>query len=116
MGAAAILAVGCCFSLAAAGSDLVRRSVESATSGSGDAVRNRVSSAVAIAILAVALVLLVFFVTSYVLIRSARRFRMAAERKRPAPTPSEDVWKQHKLPENWDEERDVDEDGSAPVG
>ncbi len=49
------------------------------------------------------LVLLVLF-GSYALIRAARRYRTLAGRKRPAPTPSDDVWAMNKLRNHDDEE------------
>ncbi len=42
------------------------------------------------------LVLLVLF-GSYALIRAARRYRAIADRKRPPPTPADDVWAINKL-------------------
>lgn len=48
------------------------------------------------------LVLLVLF-GSYTLIRAARRYRALADRKRPPPTPSEDVWAMNKLRNHDDE-------------
>lgn len=42
------------------------------------------------------LVLLVLF-GSYVLLRAARRYRALADRKRPPPTPADDVWAMNKL-------------------
>lgn len=49
------------------------------------------------------LVLLVLF-GSYTLIRAVRRYRAHADRKRPPPTPSEDVWAMNKLRNHDDEE------------
>lgn len=49
------------------------------------------------------LVLLVLF-GSYALIRAARRYRALADRKRPPPTPSDDVWAMNKLRNHDDEE------------
>lgn len=48
------------------------------------------------------LVLLVLF-GSYALIRAARRYHAIADRKRPPPTPADDVWAMNKL-RNRDEE------------
>ena len=49
------------------------------------------------------LVLLVLF-GSYALIRAARRYRALADRKRPPPTPADDVWATNKLRNRDDEE------------
>lgn len=104
-----------CFVIAVAGGE----SVASGSGGAGtvpsEAARTKVAAAIAIAVLAGALVLLVFLVASYALIRSARRFRQAAGRDRPSPTLSDDVWAQHKLPEDWDTEDDDDRDDGSPV-
>ncbi len=48
-------------------------------------------------LLGVALVILVFFVASYVFVRASRRYRMSLERRTAAPTDSRDVWSTHKL-------------------
>jgi len=48
------------------------------------------------------LVLLVLF-GSHALIRAARRYRALAERKRPPPTPADDVWAMNKLRNRDDE-------------
>jgi len=49
------------------------------------------------------LVLLVLF-GSYALIRVARRYRALADRKRPPPTPADDVWAMNKLRHRDEEE------------
>ena len=49
------------------------------------------------------LVLLVLF-GSHALIRAARRYRALADRKRPPPTPADDVWAMNKLRNRDDEE------------
>ena len=49
------------------------------------------------------LVLLVLF-GSYALIRAVRRYRALADRKRPPPTPADDVWAMNKLRHRDEEE------------
>ena len=49
------------------------------------------------------LVLLVLF-GSYAIIRAARHYRAFADRKRPPPTPADDVWAMNKLRHREDEE------------
>ena len=49
------------------------------------------------------LVLLVLF-GSHALIRAARRYRALADRKRPPPTPADDVWAMNKLRNRDDDE------------
>lgn len=72
----------------------------------------RLMSAVALAVLAGLLVLIVFLVASLAIIRSVRGAREGANRRRAAPTPSDDVWTKHKLPDVWDED---DDDERQPV-
>ena len=56
-------------------------------------------------ILVVGLVLvLLFFFGSYAIVRAARRYRDLVGRKRPPPTPSDDVWTMHKLQDRPDDE------------
>ena len=86
-----------------------------ATTVPGNPAAAKLASAIALAVLAGMIVLLVFLVASYALIRSARRFRQAAEKNPPAPTPSDDLWLQHKLPEDWEDEDDDGEDDEMPV-
>lgn len=45
------------------------------------------------------LLLLVFLVATYLLVRVGRRIRDNAGRKRPPPTDATDVWSMHKAPE-----------------
>lgn len=66
---------------------------------------------------ALALVLLVGFVlamlfllSTYVLVRSMRRQRAAASRRRRAPTPTDDVWSMSRLPDDADtDDEDLEE-------
>jgi hypothetical protein len=46
---------------------------------------------------------LLFFFGSYALVRAARRYRELADRKRPPPTPADDVWTMNKLRNQGDE-------------
>ncbi len=59
---------------------------------------------------------LIFAVSTFAFLRWSRRFRAWMNRKPSAPTPSDDVWAMHKLPEGaLDEWRDVEpEDGPGP--
>lgn len=50
------------------------------------------------------LLVLLFLGGSFIIVRSARRFRESVLRKKPAPTESDDVWAMHKLRETEREE------------
>ncbi len=58
--------------------------------------------ALALVLLVVFVVVLVFLIGGWIIVRSARRRQALTTRKRAAPTPSEDVWAMHKLPEDDD--------------
>lgn len=58
------------------------------------------------------ILVLLFFLGSFVLARSARRYRQFCERRRAVPTSSEDVWSMHKLPDDWDSEPDPNDQQS----
>lgn len=49
-------------------------------------------------------IVLVFSVGGYVLLRVARRHRAAIERKRPPPSDTRDLWTMHKLPAEVEDE------------
>ena len=49
------------------------------------------------------LLVLIFLVASFVMVRAGRRYRSASARKRASPTAMEDVWAMHKLPPDFDE-------------
>lgn len=44
--------------------------------------------------------LLIFFIAAWVIIRFSLRYRAYIFREKPPPTPSEDVWRMHRLPED----------------
>jgi hypothetical protein len=52
-----------------------------------------------------AVLLFVFLVGSFAIHRFSRRYRAYLLRKPASPTASEDVWRMHRLPEEWDEEK-----------
>ncbi len=52
------------------------------------------------------LLILVFLLGTYVLVRSSRRFLDSTRRERAAPTPTPDIWSMHKAPEFPEEEGD----------
>jgi hypothetical protein len=45
------------------------------------------------------ILVLVFLVASLAILRASRRFRALQEHRRAQPTPTDDVWAMHKLPE-----------------
>ncbi len=57
-----------------------------------------VGPALALLLLAGVLLTLVFLCMSFIIVRTARRLRRAALRRRARPTQVEDVWAMHKLP------------------
>ena len=67
-----------------------------------DADPAKVAPALALVLLIGFLLALVFLLSTYVLVRSMRRYRTAAGRRRRAPTPSDDVWAMSKLPDDAD--------------
>lgn len=76
----------------------------------------RLMSAAALAALAGLLVLVVLFVAFWAIRRRLRSLREASGRRRAAPTPSDDVWSKHKLPDGWDDdEEEGDDDDQLPV-
>ena len=75
---------------------------QSVPTPSPDAVR-AVRLSPLILLVGLLLVLLVLF-GSYALIRAARRYRALADRKRPPPTPADDVWAMNKPRNREDEE------------
>lgn len=57
------------------------------------------------------LLLLVFAVASYAIIRFSRNYRRYLLREPPKPTPADDVWEMHKLPEDADSGDSPDDGG-----
>ena len=49
-------------------------------------------------------VLLTVFVLTILLVRILRRYRQTYMVSRHKPTPSADVWQQHRLPEGWEKQ------------
>ncbi|HKQ50163.1 MAG TPA: hypothetical protein VJZ71_18960 [Phycisphaerae bacterium] len=47
-----------------------------------------------------AVLLLIFFIAAWVIIRFSLRYRAYLFREKPPPTPSEDVWRMHRVPEH----------------
>ena len=60
------------------------------------------------------LLLLVFLIATYAMIRGSRRMRKAASHKRPPPTDATDVWAMHKAPVF--DEADFEFDAEEPPG
>ena len=60
------------------------------------------------------LLLLVFLIATYAMIRGSRRMRKAARHKRPPPTDATDVWAMHKAPVF--DEADFEFDAEDPSG
>jgi len=56
-------------------------------------------------------VVLIFFVAALVIIRFTLRYRAYLFREPNRPTPSEDVWQMHRLPENDEDSRDLGAEG-----
>jgi len=50
-----------------------------------------------------AVIVMVFLVGTFAIHRFSRRYRAYLVRTPQRPTASDDVWKQHRLPESWDE-------------
>lgn len=57
------------------------------------------------AVLLISLVFLIFVVGTFAMVRFSRRFRAALLGRRATPTPSEDVWQMHRLPENHEQQQ-----------
>ncbi len=66
------------------------------------AERGKAAGALSLFVLVGVVLLLVFLVGAVVLVWTARRRRAFAGRRRPTPTPAEDVWAMHKLPDDTD--------------
>lgn len=49
---------------------------------------------------------MVFVLGGFILIRGSRRYRERLLRRPPPPTPSNDIWKMHRLPDDMDLETD----------
>jgi len=49
---------------------------------------------------------MVFVLGGFILIRGSRRYRERLLHRRPPPTPSNDIWKMHRLPDDVDIEPD----------
>ena len=67
-----------------------------------DADPTKVAPALALVLLIGFVLALLFLLSTYVLVRSMRRYRAAASRRRRAPTPTDDVWAMGKLPDDAD--------------
>lgn len=48
------------------------------------------------------ILVIIFLVFSYLIVRTTRRYRAGISRKRAPPTDSEDVWSMHKIPKDDD--------------
>mgnify|MGYP006908254759 CR=1 FL=1 len=57
-------------------------------------------------LLLVAVLVLIFGVSSYAFIRWSRRYRKWLMRRDADPTPSDDVWQMHRLPDDDDDEEE----------
>lgn len=60
----------------------------------------KVAPALALVLLIGFVLAILFLLSTYVLVRSMRRHRAAASRRRRAPTPMDDVWAMGKLPDD----------------
>ncbi len=56
-------------------------------------------------------VVLIFIIAALVIIRFTLRYRAYLFREKLPPTPSEDVWKMHRLPEDDEDSRDQGAEG-----
>lgn len=59
-----------------------------------------------------AVLVLIFFISVWVVIRFTLRYRAYLFREKTPPTPSDDVWKMHRLPED-EEPIEPDEEGEV---
>lgn len=57
-----------------------------------------------------AIIVIIFFFAALVIIRFSLRYRAFLFREKNPPTPSEDVWKMHRLPEDEERPLELDED------
>ncbi len=69
--------------------------------------RGKAAGALSLFVLVGIVLLLVFLVGAFVLVWTARRRQAFAGRQRSAPTPAEDVWATHKLPDDVDRDEGV---------
>lgn len=51
-------------------------------------------------------VFMIFVLGGFILVRGSRRYRERLRRRPPPPTPSNDIWKMHRLPDDADPEPD----------
>jgi len=65
----------------------------------GNAARERAIRTIPFAMMVILLVLLVVLIGFVLISRAARRYFAALNRKRMAPTVAQDVWSQHRLPD-----------------
>ncbi len=79
-----------------------RRTVLSAYPFGAAGMPSPAAGAVSLFVLVSVILVLVFLLGTFVLVRNARRRRATAERQPPAPTSADDVWAMHKLPEEDD--------------
>lgn len=100
----------------AAGGEALTAPLEGVLEGNGDDERNPDAAGVAKALPTFLglgfLLVVVFFVGSFVIVRTLRKYREDLERKSPPPTDSEDVWSMHRVSEADDgftEDDDEDE-------
>jgi len=100
-----VLLVGVVVLLAALGIAIVRSIGPSVDSGVQDATApgggsGELSTRVGAAAIVLGIVLVVtLLITSYALFRITRRFATAELSRKPQPTPDDDVWQMHRLPE-----------------
>jgi putative copper export protein len=72
----------------------------------GDADTRASARAATVVLVYGSILLVVFIVAAIALVTASRNFRRGLAKKRQPPTPADDVWSKHKLPE---EEADTDE-------
>lgn len=99
------------------GSEAVPAPLDGAPGGSAEGARNPDATGVAKALptfLGVGfLLVVVFFIGSFVIVRTLRKYREDLERKSPPPTDSEDVWSMHRISEQDDEPAQDDDEDEA---
>ncbi len=69
---------------------------------SADPEAQRFATAYGLLLLVGFLLVVVFLLGSYIAVRVSRRVRAESARKRALPTPTEDVWSMHRLPDDED--------------
>lgn len=66
--------------------------------------RAKLAPALSLFVVVGVILLLIFVLATYVLVRAVRRYRRALDRARATPTAAEDVWAMHKVPDQSEDE------------